>query len=77
MTPGFVAKIFVKEGDEVPTKSVRVLLVSKDPLRDMVVLNAVALLATQPVMVTVEEAEDIAAFSVRPVNLYFLCRCCE
>ena len=55
---GYVAKILVDEGEEVPTSTVR------EPQQpDPLCLKARVVI--QPVMVVVEEEEDIGAFGVR------------
>jgi len=55
---GYVAKILVDEGEEVPTSTVR------EPQQPGP-LCLKARVVVQPVMVVVEEEEDIGAFGVR------------
>ena len=72
MVSGFVAKILVNEGAEVPTGTVCASFdVSVETICGSFrsALTAIVLSTAQPVMVTVEEEEDIAAFSVSPHNL--------
>ena len=64
---GFVAKIFLGEGEEVPTSWVCAFLgIAVERL--VGVLTPLALPTAQPIMVTVYEEENIAAFAVSFVN---------